>query len=112
MAGNARPRRLESTYQSQAVGASNCGQQTSSLHIAMTQRIDSLDACYLRRIAARVAISVAVALLSAMPAFSAPMLPDGYGQYSFEYRCLRPTARGNLILNKQHNRRSPIWQRA
>jgi hypothetical protein len=43
----------------------------------MTQRIDSLDACYLRRVAALVAISVAVALLSAMPAFSAPMRCSG-----------------------------------
>lgn len=41
----------------------------------MTPRIDSLDVCFLRRIAALVAISVA--LLSAAPAVSAPMRCSG-----------------------------------
>lgn len=41
----------------------------------MTPRIDSRDACFLRRIAALVAISIA--LLSAVPAVSAPMRCSG-----------------------------------
>ena len=41
----------------------------------MTPRIDSLDACFLRRIAALVAISVA--LLASAPAVSAPMRCSG-----------------------------------
>jgi hypothetical protein len=43
----------------------------------MTPRIDSLDACVLRRIAALVVISAACTLLSTASAFSAPMRCSG-----------------------------------
>ena len=43
----------------------------------MTPRVDSTDARFLRTIAVLIAISVAVALLSASPAFSAPMRCSG-----------------------------------
>jgi hypothetical protein len=48
----------------------------------MARRIDSFDASCLRRTAALVAISAAIALLSAAPAFSAPMRRSGEENYS------------------------------
>ena len=43
----------------------------------MTKLIDSFDARFLRSVAALVTVSLAVALLSAAPAFSAPMRCSG-----------------------------------
>ena len=43
----------------------------------MTNRIDSFDARFLRSVAALVTMSLAVALLSPAPAFSAPMRCSG-----------------------------------